>query len=540
MITIESTPQSVFFCGNPSQWKISTDNFLSQTGRKCSFQLIVTTADTATGHLLTFTFVDKAVTFTTVTTPDDSGLQVQKAASSGAWSTWCATLYLCLQSNYDISSRFKITLAAAGSSSRTIYFEAFDPGSDNSVVISTNMVTVSIGSYLAGLDALLRDNFCVIGGLWDTDFKVLARDIKPVDESGEVLFDFSEYLTVLSECLAGQKFTYPFDTDIVHTFSNYVLQLYAGFAERYSGTVRRIHYDDLRNAITGGLNRETLMYYNLNALHFFSVTGNQKSFMTWSPVDKPTGMTVPERLYFYVGPAPSYDGFGIYLKVYFTDGTYAEQVITGNPVSANQVIELSVGYADLNISSMITGSQVVARWEVNLFASGIDNLSETRIFRLDPQYYENERVFMFQNSFGRAYDVIRFTGKGSTDIKLEASTCISQSDSDVTSFNAPTRRFDASEGQMLKTNSGWVSREMKDYFRDFLLSKEVYEYKDNLLFPVIITNDAIKEHLVDDQYLYSLDLEYERAYRDFFFSKIPVIILPLGRNYCDAYSAAYS
>ena len=90
----------------------------------------------------------------------------------------------------------------------------------------------------------------------------------------------------------------------------------------------------------------------------------------------------------------------------------------------------------------------------------------------------------------------------------------------------------------MKANSGWVSREMKDFFRELLLSRKVFEYRDNLLYPVVITSTDIKEHFIDDQFLYSLDLEYDRAYRDFFFSKfivIPLIIPVFGSVYDDDY-----
>jgi len=46
MITLEETPANVFFAGNPALYKVISSNFLSQTGRKCSFSLVVTAGDT--------------------------------------------------------------------------------------------------------------------------------------------------------------------------------------------------------------------------------------------------------------------------------------------------------------------------------------------------------------------------------------------------------------------------------------------------------------------------------------------------------------
>jgi hypothetical protein len=133
------------------------------------------------------------------------------------------------------------------------------------------------------------------------------------------------------------------------------------------------------------------------------------------------------------------------------------------------------------------------------------------------KFYENERVFIFQNSYGKAYDVVRFTGKGSMDIDVDYSTSTSDTIGNYTSFNAPVSKFAASEVQKLKCNSGWISRETKDYLRELLLSKQVFEYKDKCLYPVVITNDKVKEFFTDDEHLYSIEIDYDRAYRDFFF-----------------------
>ncbi len=541
MLTILQTPPALAFCGNPSQFKVISDNYLTSSGTKCSFNLRVSAGDPSAGHVLNFQFSDITIEFNTATTPDDSGLQIQTETTTSHFAIFSQKIYIALLSNYEFTSRFKVILLAVQPTYRDIYVEALETGNESNVVISTNIVTISIVSQVIGVSRLLRDGFSVIGCLFDFQHNKLAQDNKPVDADGVVNFDFSEYLTILSENVAGPRFTYPFDPSVcVHTFANYIFNFYGVFAENYSGIIRKLHFSDLLSTMQGGLNRETLVYYNLNNIDFFTQPGNIKSFMTWAPIDKTTGITTPEKLFFFVGRDPAFNMCTMVSIIHFTDGTSIDGPGQEFGISAGDVIELSVGYSQLDLGS-VDPTRIVYYWEIYIYVDGaLGEISERRIFRLDPVQYDNERVFMFENSFGRAYDVIRFTGIGSTEIKIESSQSNSVTIDPASSFNAPSRRFDVTEGQLMVTNSGWVTKEIKDWLREMLLSKQVYEYKDDLLYPIIITNESIKEHLIDDQFLYSLDLQYQRAYRDFFFSKLPVVLPVLGRDYCSSYGPAYS
>ncbi|MCX6305537.1 MAG: hypothetical protein NT040_11265 [Bacteroidetes bacterium] len=517
MITINTTPPDTFFAGNPARFAISTDNMLSYIGRHCSFKLVVSAADTVAGHTLIFGFPGKTVTFTTAPVPDDSGLQIPLALSSANWSTWSQTLYDCLLSNYEISSRYIITIGETGPTNRVIDFMAYNRGAADSADVTSHLATVTKYMYFSGLDSINRPTFSIVGGIWDKGMKQLAQDIKPVDSNGQVTFNFSEYLSVLLENNAQPRFTWPFSpTELYHVYNNYILEFYAGFAERYENQIHKIHFDTMRNAFPGGLNRETIVAYNASGQQFFSVAENLLSFMTWAPTTKMTSKTCPELLFYYVIAKAPFDQLNFVVVVTFTDGT-VDQILTDiRGIESNTVIELSVGYEKLSFETRFP-TKKVAKWQVFLNNQDLHLTSESRYYILDNAFYEHERIFLFQNSYGRAYDVVRFTGKGSLDIEVDFSTASSDTVGDYTSFNAPSSKFAASELQKMKVNSGWISHETKDYLRELLLSKQVFEYKDRCLYPVIITNDKMKLYFKDDEYLYDIEIDYDRCYRDFFF-----------------------
>ena len=531
MLTTISTPDRTFFAGNPVQFKLNSDNSKSVGGYICQFQLVVSAADITAGHIITFAFPDKTLVFTNVSTPDDSGTQVQKGSTTGEYNAWAQRFFDCLRSNFEFCSRMSFILGPITGSNRVIWFTALERSARCSPYITTNLVTVLKVGFFPGADIVMRNNFSIIGGIWDIDYNQIAQDIKPVDYDGNVTFNFSEYLTTLMNNHLVPYFTFPFDpANLLKRFPEYVMPFYAGFAERYDGTIKKVHFDTLRYAVPGGLNRETIIAYNTLGTSFFDVEDNQKAFLTWAPDFKQSSPAVPEKLFFYLGAAPSYGIARIAYTVYFTDGTHATGALPEIEVQPNDVVELSIGYSALNLDTTYP-TQTVSSWSVwfqGAEGTAIEetpvytffDVSEKRTFVLDPAYYENERIFIFQNSFGKAWDVVRFTGKGYADIALEFLSATNENTSEVTFYNAPSVKFAASELQKLRVNSGWVTKEMKDYFRELLLSKEVYELIDDQIFPVIITTDKSKEHLVDDQYLYNLEIEYDRAYRDFFFQNI--------------------
>ena len=523
MITISKTPPEIFFAGNPVKYQINSNNRLSYTGRKCTFKLVVSAADTVAGHFLSFTFPTKVVTFTTATIPDDSGLQIPLATNSANWDTWAGVLYYCLVANYDISSRYSITIDNAGSSNRVINFEAYNIGTADSADVVSHLVTVGKYLYMDGLDSIGRPNFSIIGGIWDTAMKQIAQDIKPVDTLGNVTFNFSEYLSVILENDITPHFTWPFVPTHFHAlFNNYILEFYAGFAECYDSQIHKILFDTQRTAFPGGLNRETMVAYTASLQDFFSIPANLLSFMTWAPLIKYTSEICPELLFFYVVAKAPFDNLDLVIEVFFTTGS--NEVITTNidlsgDMSApleNVVIELSVGYDHMDFKNRFPGKSVT-KWVVKLNSPDLHTDTESRTFILDNKVYENERIFMFRNSYGRAYDVVRFTGLGSLDIEVDFTQSTSDTIGDYTSFNAPSKKFGTSELQKTKVNSGWLTLEQKDYLRELLLSTQVFEYKDSTLFPIIITNDKMKQYFKDDEYLYDIEIDYDRAYRDFFF-----------------------
>ncbi|MEI6684483.1 MAG: hypothetical protein WCO44_17805, partial [Bacteroidota bacterium] len=176
--------------------------------------------------------------------------------------------------------------------------------------------------------------------------------------------------------------------------------------------------------------------------------------------------------------------------------------------------------------------KTVQSWEVFLMDSNDDFLSERRIFYNDERFFENEKVFFYRNSFS-AYDTFRFTGKSDLNLDYERLIGSLVREEKDTFFNAPSKQFSAKETESCKANSGWITHAEKNCLRELLLSTEAYEQIGKELFQIIVKSAKIIPFLKGGEYLYNLEIEYERAYQNSFFSvhvsdgTANTIILPL-------------
>lgn len=539
MITIEKALPSFALAGNPVLIKLISDNFISTSGSKAYLRLeIGDGTDTTAGHSFMLSFGSFELTFTAAVTPDDTGLQYEAATGSDTFNTWAEKLYNAFLSNYFLSKYFAITLGDAGTFTRDIMFLAKEKGSDYTLTfVNDDATEIAEATKTDGIDPVYRENFGIVASLWDGTTKI-AEDVKSVDTSGRATFNFSEYLISLLET-DDPRFTWPEVTDtFVHQFINYVQSYRISYAEKYSGQYRKLVYDSIRHAIAGGLSRETLSVYNEAGDHFFDDTDNKKRFLTWAPVMREIGYDVPQKLFFVFQTVTGYSQYRLCASVVFEDGTIQKKYCSAlSTITPWSVVECVAGYDQLSLGQL-DPTQEVVRWYIFLENESGVQISESRGYTLDPDYYEFQRFFLFRNSFS-AYDIVRFTGKGELNPEYERVSGYRDIEDDYTSLNAPLKLFSAIESQKMKANSGWITLEEKKHLRDFLLSRESYEIIDDKIYPIIVTSLKPKEFLVDGVTLYSLEIEYERAYNDMFWSDIlealPATVVP-ERIYSDDYN----
>jgi hypothetical protein len=180
------------------------------------------------------------------------------------------------------------------------------------------------------------------------------------------------------------------------------------------------------------------------------------------------------------------------------------------------IAEFKVGFDHLNLVNAWYG-KTVRSWEVMLMDSDDEYLSERRIYINDSRVFENEKVFFYRNSFS-AYDTFRFLGKSEMNLEYERAAGTTIREEKYSFFNASSRQFSSKETEICKANSGWISLAEKNCLRELLLSTEAYEQIGKELFQIVVKTAKLTPFLKEGEYLFNLEIEYERAYENSFFS----------------------
>lgn len=519
MIDITESPNFISFAGNPVIYEACSDNYLVSLGSRGYFELVVSGIDTAVGHSFQLQFAGKTLVFQTANFIGFDGLLFEVGYFGQTFSDFASNIYQCFVKNYDIQKYFNVTLDGPGASSRKIILQAKQSGADKTVVFSNNTVTgVAQGTNTPGTDDLYRDYFGILCLIRDSQNNSIGEDIKPADFIGCAKFDISDYIKSKFAAWQIQRFEFPELTGNVKVHGwDYLLKYRVSFAESIAGSIKGLQSDGWKYCLAGGLNHELLTSLNENYLEYFSIESNKSKFLTWLPTTKYSRSGVMEKLYFLFQSNPSGIQYRLLVIVQFTD--YTHKIINATPLATcpvYAVAEFMVGFDHLNLVNAWYG-KTVRSWEVILMDGNDDFISERRVFINDARVFDNEKVFFYRNSFS-AYDTFRFLGKSELNLEYERASGITLREEKYSFFNAPSRQFSVKETENCKANSGWISLTEKNCLRELLLSTEAYEQIGKELFQIVVKSAKVTPFLKDGEYLFNLEIEYERAYQNSYFS----------------------
>ena len=519
MIDITETPNLISFAGNPVIFEGCSDNFILSCGAYAYFELVVSGVDTTIGHSFTLQFAGKTLVFKTAGVTGYDGYLFGVGYPGQSFNDFAFNIYKCFIENYYIQKYFTIALDPIGVSQRKIILQARQAGTDCSVVLSNvGVLGVGQGVNAPGTDDVYQDYFSILCLVRDSYNNPIGEDIKPSDSIGCASFDISDYLSSKFATWQMPRFELPELTGNVKVHGwDYLLKYRASFAESIAGIVKGLRPDGWKYALAGGLNHELLTSLNENNLEYFSIPANKLKFLTWLPTSKNSRSGVLEKLFFLFQDNPTGIQYRLVMIITFTDGTHKVVNTTEQKAfAAYSVVEFKVGFDHLDLVNAEFG-KIVQSWEVFLMDSNDDYLSERRIFYNDNGVYENEKVFFYRNSFS-AYDTFRFLGKHELNLEYERQIGTTIREEKYSFFNAPSKQFSAKETESCKANSGWISLQEKNCLRELLLSTEAYEQINNELFQIVVKSAKITPFLKDGEYLYNLEIEYDRSYQNSFFS----------------------
>lgn len=507
-------PNILSFAGNPMRYKIDVSEGGGGTPMGMSVNtLTFTDIDTAADHVLSVTLLGQPVTFTLKAVPD--GPTELPAAETGmSVLTWATNIFERLERNALLLSNYAITF---DTELLVITLRALEGGPLYDITEIDNTITgMALATTIGGTAGTTGAEGVVLWVL-DKNNIIIGEDYKPLNSTNFVDFDIAEYLEVallaithpLYHLSPGSQFLYSFNPDFI--FKHKV-----GVAFRVGGVTQTMLYNSWHFAITGGLNRVALNYWNTISGGYWANSTNKLRFMSWYPGTKKTFRDAPESLYFTL--QSSYTK--VRLKVIYTcvDGTQGTfQAYEFSSPTQYQVLECTVGYSSLSLQAV--AGKVVSSWVVWLTNQSDVAISQERTFEIDENYYEFKRSFVFKNSFG-VFEMAVFKGKGEEKEDYDRENISLITDEVETSWNSPDRHSSLLKRKTFKVNTGWISNSIYSYLSEFLGSMEIYEIVAGVPYRIRIISKTTKPVRPDGEYNYYLEIDFERAWQDRFYSTL--------------------
>ncbi len=527
---ISTTPKLMSFAGNPMRYLLSSETGTGTGGIRSVVKIRFTDIDTSEDHAIT---IDQNGVERTFSLKAEPATKADVPVSDGDFSSadWCKAWYDYLIHDIDFASSYEIDIEDTD-----IILTAKTASSEYDISQVSNTITgIEIFTETSGDSQTTTAVEGVMMRIYKNGTALLGEEYKPLDSFGNVRFDVQEYI------YANLLMAYPprFNNSLAGlywVYHDYICKYRTIFVNKVNGAWEERSYgDDFRYAIPGGLNREDLVANNLANVDFFSLSKTKSTFLTWSSFTKETDKISKESLFFTFQEPAGYTQFRLKVTYWLSTGVCVTKPLTDLvTITPWTVVEFTVGYTELGFATMV-GPDVI-KWTVFLTNENGTIISDQFTFEMDPFYHENTRYFRFRNSWG-VYDTLRCTGNFELTLEHERETASFISEDNETAYNAPLRTISTKQLQLFKANTGHLSRDNREYMRDFERSFDIYEIADGRLYPVNITSK--KSNLAKDgEYNYFLSFEYERAYSDFFFSRMLRTIVE--KAYSNEHSSEYS
>jgi hypothetical protein len=270
-------------------------------------------------------------------------------------------------------------------------------------------------------------------------------------------------------------------------------------------------------AVRGGLSFNDFP----NSNYWTTWLPTNKRFMSWKEKTRRITQTQSEFLNFLNHSATA-TSLILKCKMNYSDGTDSTATIyTEATIAQKEIWCFPAGYTQIGVEAKKTAGKTVSNYQLWVEDQAGNVISEVITYLIDIRTYENERVFYFENSLG-GIDSLRATGKRQDSISIERSLT-EKILSDYWESDEAFRQienYDNSYVLEYAISSGFKEKKaVISQMIELLISRDVREYRNSKLIPVIINKDSFtlyKDN--DDQYF--LSFEYSDAFSNKAYSEI--------------------
>lgn len=486
---------------NPVEYVLETNNNILTAGikhkMKLAFGAFQLTNTTFTIHAL-----GQAIVFTFKEFGPFADNEIRTLIGGLPMADWVEQyIYPAMLRNYVLDTNYTITYDAA-----EVFFEAKEAGTRyalNATVPNVNIVKTTM---VTGVDEVKRDNFNLVFDVYAEktymagDYELIWPGMGVPDAAKRVRFDISKALTRNIK----PQFP-PFATLVANGafVANLPRRYYAKYAEAYGEPLQVRGYDffaakSITTAFLGGKKK-----LNITESDFVSnyINAEIPELLTSMPNGIEVCPTQPQYLsvYWPLGVTGSYN-VKARVKLYYDDDTTSAD-LTAYTSSQNKkcVITFSAGYNQLGIDGLKEAGKKVVAYDVWLADNGEAQRSQKFTFKVNHDYFQHNRFFVFINSFG-CLETVWFTGNKriQTQMDNDTYTRVHYNDTHESTgvYEGETIEDNHVTNYIFELSTGYKNKSYIDYVVEFFQSKMRYEFLADKIALIVI--DKAKVELYDD------------------------------------------
>lgn len=519
---------------NPVYTDLQSDNYLSGSNTKQVFKIILKSDGGAAlnNETLTINFNDETMVLTFKSTPDNSGLQlplfnpavnasydaVEAALLKNYYLTQYFVMTVTTVVNMPLSTWGREYIFTQRNNAQEFRYASFASSAptktEASLTTTFNTLTIKNG-YKAFLEIYQQDNIAAA-----RKYNLFVTRLEShMQLAGFALFDLSSVFRKWTQL----KPDFPTFIDTIYPCLNVMKYYYLRFGEMMgnpptigeTGTQpATVGTDKYKKVILGGM---PFLAVPGNTFYADYINASQNKFLTMQK----SGKTVMNKaakhfLYHYLKTASVVNVKG---TLYVDDGTTVNfnGPTSGSSAAAERIYGYNVGYNDLNLDALLTGTQNAMKYEVWIENGSATRISEKFMFEVDTRYYQYNHYFYCHNAFG-GIDTIWMTG----DIKeIPEFSGVEIQKAVVTTYTEGN--IETSDSQLRKgfeASSGWKKyKEEMENIRILLQSNHVRWLPDAKILAgytkpikINIAKEAIGEWPSDLENIFGLEFSFKLSH----------------------------
>ncbi len=256
-------------------------------------------------------------------------------------------------------------------------------------------------------------------------------------------------------------------------------------------------YDVDLYAVGGAISEDDQATLNTLSSTWWDEWVTQKKFQYWIPGAKNTSLKSVEKL-FWIARRTATESIAIAWTA--TDATTGTEIVAVD-MTAYMIYELCISPA---IAEFLTGKELAS------YSITITDQSETITLAIDRDYYENEELFLFANSFD-CYESLWCKGYREGEIEFDRVQYERALGSNYTHTDRKLSATKANVTRTRKSNTGYFDgMDWYNWALSLLAGEDAWIYGTNSLAPVVITTNKAA-YINDLNDVWSLEFEWKHS-----------------------------